>query len=81
MAMEEQTSQLKHDLIMRIKSSNNIEFLNALKALLDSSEQELFKWSDKQKKSISIGREEFVNGEALSNEDVLSNAKEWLKKK
>lgn len=66
---------------MRIKSSNNIEFLNALKALLDSSEQELFKWSDKQKKSISIGREEFVNGEALSNEDVLSNAKEWLKKK
>ena len=75
------TAKLKDSLISRIKSSKNLDFLRAIQTLLDSSEQELYKLSEPQKKSIEISRREIEQGETITNEEVLSNAKKWLAKK
>ena len=60
------TSQLKRNLILRIKDSKDLNFLNALQTIFDTtSEQNLFQLSDEQKTAIEIGRSEISNGEFL----------------
>ena len=75
------TSQLKKNLISRIKDSKDLNFLNALQTIFDSSEQALYELSSEQKNAIEIGRNEIRNGKFHKNEDVISEMKEWLKKK
>ena len=59
------TSQLKKNLILRIKDSKDLNFLNALQTIFDTSEQNLFQLSEEQKSAIEIGRNEISNGEFL----------------
>jgi predicted transcriptional regulator len=75
------TAQLKKNLISRIKDSKDLNFLNALQTIFDSSEQALYELSSEQKSAIEIGRNEIKNGKFHKNEDVISEMKEWLKKK
>ena len=75
------TAQLKKNLISRIKDSKDLNFLNALQTIFDSSEQALYQLSPEQKSSIEIGRSEIKSGKFHKNEDVISEMKEWLKKK
>jgi len=75
------TSQLKNNLITRIKKSDDIEFLKALQTIFDSSNQSLFELSSEQRKSISKGSEEIRNGEYISNNQVISDIEKWLEKK
>ena len=73
--------QLKNNLISRIRSSKDINFLKALQTIFDSSEQSLFELNEHQEKSIQIGRNEINNGNFIKHEQVISEMKEWLKKK
>jgi predicted transcriptional regulator len=75
------TAQLKKNLISRIKDSKDLNFLNALQTIFDSSEQALYELSSEQKTAIEIGRNEIKSGKFHKNEDVISEMKEWLKKK
>jgi len=75
------TAQIKKNLISRIKDSKDLNFLNALQTIFDSSEQALYQLSTEQESSIEIGRNEIKNGKFHKNEDVISEMKEWLKKK
>lgn len=75
------TAKLKDSLISRIKSSKNLDFLKAIQVLLDTSEQELYTLNESQKKAIEASRREIEQGETITNEEVLSNAKKWLAKK
>ncbi len=75
------TIQLKNDLISRIKNSTDLNFLKALQTIFDSSEQSLFELSEEQKESIQISREEIKKGEFTEHAELMSNLKEWLKKK
>ncbi len=72
------TTQLKNNLITRIKKSNDIEFLKALQTIFDSSSQSLFELSSEHKESINKGREEIKNGEYISNNQVISDIEKWL---
>ena len=74
-------SQLKNNLITRIKKSDDIEFLKALQTIFDSSSQSLFELSSEQKESINKGREEIRNGEYISNNQVISEIEKWLEEK
>ena len=74
------TSQLKKNLIFRIKESKELNFLNALQTIFDTSEQNLFQLSAEQKSAIEIGRKEISNGEFFENAEVMSEMKSWLKK-
>ncbi len=71
---------LKDNLISRIKSSNDVKFLQALQTIFDSSEQELYKLNSEQKKSIELGREDIIKGNYQSHSSLMNETKEWLKK-
>ena len=75
------TSQIKKNLILRIKDSKDLNFLNALQTIFDSSEQSLFQISTEQQLAIDKGRDEIKNGEFFKNEEVISEMKQWLQNK
>lgn len=75
------TSQLKKNLISRIKDSKDLNFLNALQTIFDSSEQALFQLSQEQETAIEKGRNEIKDGNFFKNDEVISEMKQWLKKK
>ena len=75
------TSQLKKNLISRIKDSKDLNFLNALQTIFDSSEQALFQLSQEQENAIEKGRNEIKDGNFFKNDEVISEMKQWLKKK
>ncbi len=75
------TAQIKKNLISRIKDSKDLNFLNALQTIFDSSEQALYQLSAEQQSSIEVSRSEIRNGKFRKNDEVISEMKEWLKKK
>ena len=75
------TAQIKKNLILRIKDSKDLNFLNALQTIFDSSEQALYQLSAEQQSAIEKGRSEIKNGQFFKNEEVISEMKQWLKKK
>jgi len=75
----DRTAQIKKDLISRIKDSKDLNFLNALQTIFDSSEQALYQLSAEQQSSIEKGRSEIKNEEFHTNENVISEMREWLK--
>lgn len=75
------TAQIKKNLISRIKDSKDLNFLNALQTIFDSSEHELYALSNDQKTAIESSRTEIKNGNFHKNEEVISEMREWLKKK
>lgn len=77
----ESTTEIKNKLISRIQKSNDLDLLRTLQSIFDSSDQELYPLSDIQKKSIEESRKQIQNGEVLSHESVVSEAREWLSKK
>lgn len=74
-------AQIKKNLILRIKHSKDLNFLNALQTIFDSSEQALYQLSAEQQSAIEKGRSEIKNGQFIKNEEVISEMKQWLKKK
>lgn len=72
------TTQLKNNLINRIKTSTDLSFLKALQTIFDSSEQALYQLSDEQSGAIEIGRNEIKEGKFQENKEVISEIKEWL---
>jgi len=75
------TAQIKKNLISRIKDSKDLNFLNALQTIFDSSEQALYQLSAEQQSSIEVSRSEIRNGKFRKNNEVISEMREWLKKK
>ncbi len=73
-------TQIKNNLISRIKSSNDLNFLKALQTIFDSSEQALYQLSSEQQDAIEKGREEIRDGSFIENERLMSEMKEWLSK-
>jgi hypothetical protein len=75
------TAQIKKNLILRIKDSKDLNFLNALQTIFDSSEQALYQLSAEQESAIEKGRSEIKNGQYIKNEELMAEMKQWLKKK
>jgi hypothetical protein len=75
------TAQIKKNLILRIKDSKDLNFLNALQTIFDSSEQALYQLSSEQQSAIETGRSEIKKGQIFKNEEVISEMKQWLQKK
>ena len=75
------TAQIKKNLILRIKDSKDINFLNALQTIFDSSEQALYQLSFEQQSTIEEARSEIKNGQFFKNEEVITEMKQWLEKK
>jgi predicted transcriptional regulator len=77
----DKTAQLKKSLISRIKDSKDLNFLNALQTIFDSSEQALYQISSDQHCAIETGRNEIKEGKFHKNDEVISEMRKWLKEK
>ena len=66
------TAQLKENLISRIRDSKDLNFLNALQTLFDSSEQALFQLSSEQQSAIEKSRSEIKNGQFQKSDEVIT---------
>ena len=75
------STQLKTNLINRIIQSNDLDFLNALQNLLDSSEKELYALSADQIAAIARGSDEIENGQLQESTELLAELGKWLKEK
>jgi hypothetical protein len=75
------STQIKDSLILRIKNSDNLNFLKALQTIFDTSEESLYDLNDDQKKSIEISRNQIKNGQFHTSDAVISEMREWLSKK
>lgn len=75
------TAQLRENLISRIRDSKDLNFLNALQTLFDISEQDLFQLSSEQIVAIQKSRNEINNGQFQKSDEVISEMREWLKKR
>ena len=75
------TAQIKRDLIIKIKKSNDINFLQALKNIIDASAERVYELNTEQEKAIAVGRDQIKRGEFVDNEIFISEMKEWLAKK
>ncbi|WP_456865688.1 hypothetical protein [Galbibacter sp. BG1] len=74
-------TQIKNNLISRIKNSKDLDFLKALQTIFDSTEQSSYQLSSEQENSITIGKKEIKKGDFSNNDTVISEMKEWLAKK
>ena len=75
------TSQIKKNLISRIQECIDLNLINKIQTVLDSSENNLYELSIEQKAAIQIGRSEIINEEFFRNDDVILEMKQWLEKK
>ncbi len=71
----------KQNLIKEIQATDNNELLEAIYWLLalDSDEFESITLSEQEKRSITKGREDIRNGNALTEEQANNEIDEWLK--
>jgi predicted transcriptional regulator len=72
---------LKTKLIEIINEIDDVEFLEAIKTILDTRSGNQYTLSDKQKEGIEEGRQQIKEGNFLKNSDVFSELNEWIKKK
>ncbi len=77
----DKTTQIKNNLISRIKASEDLNFLKALETLIDASESSLFKLNSEQENSIALGRKEINSNKSFDNEMVISEMRQWLENK
>jgi hypothetical protein len=74
------SNEIKHDLIERIGKIDDVNFLQAIQTILDTSNKQLFELSPKQSASLKLSRKQLDNGEGIQHKDVINDMTKWLKK-
>ena len=59
----------------------DLSIVNTLQTIFDSSEGEFYELSIDQKTAIENSRVQIENGNFHKNEEVITEMREWLKKK
>jgi len=73
------TIQLKQELIHRISIIEDIDFLNAIKTILDDKKKEtIIKITADQEKELLFASEEGKKGNVISQSEMDQKVEEWL---
>jgi len=76
------TIQLKQELIHRISSIEDIDFLNAIKTILDYKKKEpILELTADQEKELLYARQEGKKGKIISQSEMDHKVEEWLSEK
>jgi hypothetical protein len=71
--------QLKQELIHRISIIEDIDFLNAIKTILDYKKKESFiELTADQEKELLFASEEGENGNVISQSEMDQKVEEWI---
>ena len=73
------TIQLKQELIHRISKIEDIDFLNAIKTILDHKKKETFiELTADQEKELILASKEGKNGDIISQSGMDQKVEKWL---
>lgn len=76
------TFQLKQELIQSISSIEDIDFLNAIKTILDYKKNEFFfELTTDQEKELLLASKEGKKGNVISQSEMDQKVEEWLDEK
>jgi len=76
------TFQLKQELIHRISRIEDIDFLNAIKTILDYKKKESFiELTADQEKELLVASKEAKKGNVISQTEIDQKVEEWLSEK
>ncbi len=75
-----QTAQLKEVVIDKIYGINDIDYLKALKKILDirQTSEEVYHLNEKQKAAIRLSKQQISKGDSISNEELEKEEEQWL---
>jgi len=75
--------KLRNYLTNRISRIEDLDFLNAIRIILESREDlaEVYPLSNFEKKKIKKSKTQFRKGLGISNEKVFDETEKWLKEK
>ncbi|TKB98959.1 hypothetical protein [Pedobacter cryophilus] len=78
-----QVDQIRNQLINKILSIRNTEFLIALDHLISSGEmkKEVIEFTKEQELMIKMSEEDIINGRTTNHNQFMENTTEWLKQK
>lgn len=76
------TIKLRNKVIDKIRKIENEDLLNEVNRLIEieTSDIEVFKFSNEQKAAIAEAQIQIKNGEFLTDEEAAKEINEWLKK-
>ncbi len=73
------TIELRRLITEHLSQIEDISFLNAINAILESKVSEgIYKLSDFQKERIEVARQQLKNGETISHNDLQKEIDQWL---
>lgn len=73
---------LKTSLVDKISNIEDVSFLQALITIVDSKAQNpSYQFSESQIEKIQQSREQFLKGEIIENDVLMSNLDKWLDSK
>ncbi|PKP50278.1 MAG: hypothetical protein CVT94_02270 [Bacteroidetes bacterium HGW-Bacteroidetes-11] len=73
------TFQLKQELIHRISKIEDLDFLNAIKTILDYKKNEsIIELTDDQEKELLFASKEAKKGNIMSQSEMDQKVEEWL---
>ena len=76
------TIQLKQELIHRISRIEDIDFLNAIKIILDYKKKKvLIELATDQEKELLLASKEGKKGNVISQSEMNQEVEEWLREK
>ena len=76
------TTELKHIITDRISLIEDVEFLKALKTIIDSKvATTVYNLSELQKGRIKSGDEQLLKGRTISDEELQKEISQWLNSK
>ncbi|HZW64351.1 MAG TPA: hypothetical protein VFF23_01595 [Hanamia sp.] len=76
------TIELRNTIIDKIKKIDDEDLLNEVNRLIEieTSDIEIYKFSDEQKAAIEEAEGQINRGEFLTDEEATKDIEEWLKK-
>ncbi len=74
------TKELQDSIIQKVLHTDDDQLLDYLNKLLtEGEENEIYKLTDFENALISESQTDYKSGNIVSNEDIISRNKEWLK--
>jgi hypothetical protein len=74
------TIEIKNSIIRRIAEIDDMNFLKALKTIVDSNPSDsVFSTTGEMKKKIEFSRKQAESGHVLSNDELSKEINAWLK--
>lgn len=74
-----QIKDLKEKLILKIQNSEDYDHLKHVNDLLEF--EDVYKLSAAQTESVEISRKQIAKGNFKIHDEVMKNAREWIKRK